>query len=117
MEAERAAQERGYDHLERIERAAMTANEHSKVSAIDIEDELAVVSVVLIDARTGLTEVGKDVLDRADGCIGDEIELVVGELLACLVLLLDRGSHIGRGFGSVRLSLGLDFFLHVTPPG
>ena len=89
VEVDVGAHERGEDHLESIERATVAADEHGKVSAVDIEDELAVIAIVLIDGRMLLTKKGKD-LPKIPNChVGDLIHLVVGQGLASLVTLPD----------------------------
>ena len=73
----------------------------TKVATGDVEDQLALVSVVLVDRDLVLAEAGKDRANVADGGVGNLVDLVVGELDALLEVLAN-GSELVSG------SLSLD---------
>lgn len=79
----------------------MTADKNCKVATGDVEDQLALVSVVLVDRDLVLAEAGKDRANVADGGVGNLVDLVVGELDA-LLEVLTNGSELVSG------SLSLD---------
>ena len=55
----------------------MTADEDRQVATVHIEDKLAFVAVVLVDAGMLLAEVGEDALNEVHGKICDRVELGV----------------------------------------
>ena len=89
VELDPAAHERGQHHLEGIERTAMTPDEDGKVTTVDIEDKLTLVTVILVDGGVSLTKVGKNLLEVVDGEVSDLIGLLVGKGNARLKVLAD----------------------------
>ena len=57
----------------------MSADQHRHVVTGDVEDDLAFITLVLVD-RTFHSQRPEDLLDRVSAGIGDRIELIIGQL-------------------------------------
>lgn len=85
-----AHQQREHD-LKSIKGTTMTANENSKIRSGNIQNQLALVTLVLINRRVGGIEVRKDGTQNGNRNIGDGVELLIGQLFTGLVALCNLG--------------------------
>lgn len=96
----------------------MATNKNSKVTAIDIEDQLAVIAVILINRALSLTKETKELAKILDGNISDLIGLVIGQLDTGLKMLADRGKLISGISGGGLLvgcaDLSQNLFVHAN---
>ena len=98
--AKLAAYKQREQYLESIKRATMTTNQYGKVGSGDVKNQLALITLVLIDRRIIGIEVRKNGTKNRDGNIGNGIKLVIGKLNASLIVLGNLGviTHNLRGF-------------------
>lgn len=101
-ESHLASSDSGHEELQSIERATVTADEHSKIVSGYIENELAFIAFVLVDGYLAYIEALEYILQDRDSRISYFIKLFVSDLL---VIVLDDLFHF------VRL-LFLDFLSH-----
>lgn len=96
----------------------MATNKNSKITAVDIEDQLAVIAVILINRALSLTKETKELAKILDGNISDLIGLVIGQLDAGLKMLADRGELISGISGGGLLvgcaDLSQNLFVHAN---
>lgn len=78
-------------NLKGIEGTSMTPNENSKIRSGYIQDQLALVTLILIDGRVRRIEVRKDRTQNGNRDIGDGVELIIGKLFTSLVALCNLG--------------------------
>ena len=69
----------------------MTANENSKIGSRYIQNQLTLVTLILIDGRVGGIEVRKDGTQDGNRNIGNGVELLIGQLFTSLVALCNLG--------------------------
>lgn len=85
--AKLAAHQQREHNLKGIKGTTMTANENSKIRSGNIQNQLALVTLVLINRRVGGIEVRKDGTQNGNRNIGDGVELLIGQLFTGLVAL------------------------------
>ena len=97
----------------------MTTDENREVTTVDVKNELALVTVVLIDGRPGLAKEGQNLLQIVNGEVGDLVGLLVSKgnaglkVLAKLCKLVVLGSIEGSLHQSLLLVLR-DALLHTN---
>ena len=64
----------------------MATDKNREIRCSYIEDELAFITVVLIDGRISRIEVNENAAQHGDGNIGNGVELLVGQSDASLVM-------------------------------
>ena len=90
----------------------MTANENSKIRSGNIQNQLALVTLVLINRRVGGIEVRKDGTQNGNRNIGDGVELLIGQLFAGLVALCNLGIIARNLRGNLLKHILDDLFRH-----
>ena len=108
-EPKATAHEKGEQRLERFESLSMSTNQNRKIGRSDIKNQLALVSIVLIDRRVGGIKEPEDGAKDAHGYVGDGIELLVGKLSSGLVMLGNLSELSILASGQSRLG---QFFRH-----
>ena len=88
----------------------MPANENGEVATVHIQDELAIVTLVLVDSDALCAKELEDATHVAHGNVCDHIDVLVGKFLASLVALSKRG--IGIGDCLVTRWIVRHFYLH-----
>lgn len=73
--------------LKSLKRTTMATDQDSKVGSSNIKDQLALITVILIDGRVGGVEVSKNGAQNRNGDIGDSVELSIGKHLAGFIAL------------------------------
>ena len=89
--AKLAAHQQREHNLKGIEGTSMTPNENCKIRSGYIQDQLALVTLILIDGRVRRIEVRKDGTQNGNSNIGDGVELLIGKLFTSLVALCNLG--------------------------
>ena len=89
--AKLAAHQQREHNLKGIKGATMTANENSKIGSRYIQNQLTLVTLILIDGRVGGIEVRKDGTQDGNRNIGNGVELLIGQLFTSLVALCNLG--------------------------
>lgn len=89
--AKLAAHQQGEHNLKSIKGTSMTANENSKIRSGYVQNQLALVTLILIDRRVRRIEVRKDGTQNGNSHIGNGVELLVGQLFTSLVTLCNLG--------------------------
>lgn len=89
--AKLATHQQGEHNLKSIEGTSMTANENSKIRSSYVQDQLALVTLILIDGRVRRIEVRKDGTQNGNSHIGNGVELLIGQLFTSLVTLCNLG--------------------------
>ena len=89
--AKLAAHQQGEHNLKSIKGTSMTANENSKIRSGYVQNQLALVTLILIDGRVRRIEVRKDGTQNGNSHIGNGVELLVGQLFTSLVTLCNLG--------------------------
>lgn len=102
VEAKTLTNDRRDDELKSVEHATVAANENCQVTAINVENELSLVTIVLIDGGLSLTKALEDITNHANGEVGDGVKLVVAKLFISLV----GSSNLSKGIARDNL-LGL----------
>lgn len=82
--AKLATHQQGEHNLKSIEGTSMAANENSKIRSSYVQDQLALVALILIDRRVGGIEVRKDGTQDGNSNIGNGVELLIGQLFTSL---------------------------------
>ena len=98
-EPELTADQQREEGLKRLQRLAVTTDEHRQIGRGDIEDKLPLVPVILIDRRILGVKVEQKVTKNGDGEVGDGVELLVGELLTRLAALSDLSVRAANFLG------------------
>lgn len=101
------------DGLKSFERMTTSSDEDRKISAHDIEDNLILVTLVLIDFRTLCIEVLEHRLKRLDGGISYFIELLFGNHIR-VFLFFDVFARVDLLFSSILYWFDF-FFAHGIP--
>lgn len=118
VELKSAAHQGRKNHLKRIERTAMAANEHRKIPAVNVKDQLPVITIVLIDRALSLTKETEELAKILNSDIRNLIGLIIGQLDAGLKMLADRGELIsGIGGGGLLIGcadLSQNLFVHAN---
>ena len=86
-----AAHQQREQNLESIEGTSMTANKNGKIRSSYIQDQLALVALILIDGRVRRIEVRKDGTQNGNSNIGDGVEFLISQLFTSLVALYNLG--------------------------
>ena len=89
--AKLAAHQQREHNLKGIEGASMATNENSKIRSSYIQDQLTLVTLILIDGRVRRIEVRKDRTQNGNSNIGNGVELLIGQLFTSLVALCNLG--------------------------
>lgn len=89
--AKLAAHQQGEHNLKSIKGTSMTANENSKIRSGYVQNQLALVTLILINGRVRRIEVRKDGTQNGNSHIGNGVELLVGQLFTSLVTLCNLG--------------------------
>lgn len=89
--AKLTAHQQGEHNLKSIKGTSMTANENSKIRSGYVQNQLALVTLILIDGRVRRIEVRKDGTQNGNSHIGNGVELLVGQLFTGLVTLCNLG--------------------------
>ncbi len=89
--AELAAHQQREHNLKGIKGTTMTANENSKIRSGYVQNQLALVTLILIDGRVRRIEVQKDGTQNGNSYIGNGVELLIGQLFTSLVTLCNLG--------------------------
>lgn len=84
VEANALVKQRGKHNLQGIERHTMAANENGKIPTTHIENELALISIVLINRTGVLAKAGEKGAQNINGNIGNDVELSVIKLARLL---------------------------------
>ncbi len=96
----------------------MATNENRKVTTVNVENQLTVITVILINRALSLTKETKELAEILDGNVSDLIGLVVGQLDAGLKMLANRGKLIsgihGGGLLVGRADLSQNLFVHAN---
>ena len=118
VELKPAAHQRRKNHLKRIERTAMAANEYRKIPAVNVKDQLPVIAIVLVDRALSLTKETEELAKILNSNIRNLIGLIIGQLDAGLKMLADRGELIsGIGGGGLLVGcadLSQNLFVHAN---
>ena len=85
--AKLATHQQGKHNLKSIEGTSMATNENSKIRSGYVQNQLALVTLILIDGRVRRTEVRKDGTQNGNSHIGNGVELLIGQLFTSLVTL------------------------------
>ena len=83
----------GHQELQRIKGLTMTTNEHRQIIAGDVQNELALVTLVLVNGNLADVELLQDVLKCSDGRISDVVEHLIGDL-RLLAFLDNLGNYV-----------------------
>lgn len=106
------------NHLKRIERTAMTANENRKIPTVNVKDQLPIIAIVLVDRALSLTKETEELAKILNSDIRNLIGLIIGQLDAGLKMLADRGELIsGIGGGGLLVGcadLSQNLFVHAN---
>lgn len=86
-----AAHQQREHNLEGIKGTSMTANKNGKIRSSYIQDQLALVALILIDGRVRRIEVRKDGTQNGNSNIGDGVEFLISQLFTSLVALCNLG--------------------------
>lgn len=118
VELKSAAHQGRKNHLKRIERTAMAANEHRKIPAVNVKDQLPIIAIVLVDRALSLTKETEELAKILNSDIRNLIGLIIGQLDAGLKMLADRGELIsGIGGGGLLIGcadLSQNLFVHAN---
>lgn len=110
--AKLAAHQQREHNLKGIKGTTMTANENSKIRSGNIQNQLALVTLVLINRRVGGIEVRKDGTQNGNRNIGDGVELLIGQLFTGLVALCNLGIIARNLRGNLLKHILDDLFRH-----
>ncbi len=69
-----------YDELKSVKCLTMSPDKHRKIISRDIEDQLTIITLILIDCYFTYIEVFQNILQGSYGRIGDAIKLFVCQL-------------------------------------
>lgn len=89
--AELTAYQQREHNLKGIKRTPMATNENSEIRSSYIQNQLALVTFILIDRRVRRIEVRKDGTQNGNSHIGNGVELLIGQLFTSLVALCNLG--------------------------
>lgn len=89
--AKPAAHQQGEHNLKSIKGTSMTANENSKIRSGYVQNQLALVTLILIDGRVRRIEVRKNGTQNGNSHIGNGVEFLIGQLFTSLVTLCNLG--------------------------
>ena len=89
--AKLAAHQQREHNLKSIEGASMTTNKNSKIRSGYVQNQLALIALILIDGRVRRIEVRKDGTQNGNRNIGNGVELLIGQLFTSLVTLCNLG--------------------------
>lgn len=107
-----AADQEGNHRLQRLERSAVTTDKNRQIGCRHIENQLALVAFVLIDGRVVSIEMSKNGTHDGNSCVGNGIELIVGQLLSSLIALGNLGELANNPIGCLFGRLFNQFLTH-----
>lgn len=110
--AKLATHQQGEHNLKSIEGTSVTTNENSKIRSSYVQDQLALVTLILIDRRVGGIEVRKDGTQNGNSHIGNGVELLIGQLFTSLVTLCNLGIIARDPRGNLLKHILDDLFRH-----
>lgn len=90
----------------------MTTNENSKIRSGYVQNQLALVTLILIDGRVRRIEVRKDGTQNGNSHIGNGVELLIGQLFTSLVALCNLGIIARNLRGNLLKRILDDLFRH-----
>ena len=99
-------------NLKGIKRTTVTTNENSKVRSRYIQNQLALIALILIDRRVGGIEVRKDGTQNRNRNIGNGVKLLIGQLFTSLVALCNLGIIARNLRGNLLKHILDDLFRH-----
>ena len=99
-------------NLKSIKRTTVTTNENSKVRSRYIQNQLALIALILIDRRVGSIEVRKDGTQNRNRNIGNGVKLLIGQLFTSLVALCNLGIIARNLRGNLLKHILDDLFRH-----
>lgn len=106
-----AHQKREHD-LKGIKRTTVTTNENSKVRSRYVQNQLALIALILIDRRVGGIEVRKDGTQNRNRNIGNGVKLLISQLFTSLVALCNLGIIARNLRGNLLKHILDDLFRH-----
>ena len=109
-EAKLAAHEQRNHGLKSIERTTVTTDQDSKVRRGHIENEFALIALVLIDRRVGSVEVGQNRANNRNSNVSNRIKIGIGQLLTSLIARRNLRVVTSDLRSSITLSLDLSLF-------
>ena len=107
-----AAHQQREHNLKGIKGTTMTANENRKIRSRNIQNQLTLVTLVLIDRRVGGIEVRKDGTQDGNRNIGNGVEFLIGQLFTSLVALCNLGIIARNLRGNLLKHILDDLFRH-----
>ncbi len=110
--AKLAAYQKREHNLKGIKRTTVTTNENSKVRSRYIQNQLALIALILINRRVGGIEVRKDGTQNRNRNIGNGVKLLVGQLFTSLVALCNLGIIARNLRGNLLKHILDDLFRH-----
>ena len=99
-------------NLKGIKRATVTTNENSKVRSRYVQNQLALIALILIDRRVGGIEVRKDGTQNRNRNIGNGVKLLISQLFTSLVALCNLGIIARNLRGNLLKHILDDLFRH-----
>ena len=110
--AKLAAHQQREHNLKGIEGTSMTTDENSKIRSSYIQNQLALVALILIDGRVRRIEVRKDGTQNGNSDIGNGVELLISQLFTSLVALCNLGIIARELRGNLLKHILDDLFRH-----
>ena len=89
--AELTAYQQRKHNLKGIKRTSMATNENSKIRSGYVQNQLTLVTLILVDGRVRRIEVRKDGTQNGNRNIGNGVELLISQLFTSLVALCNLG--------------------------
>ena len=86
-----AAHQQREHNLKSIEGTSMATNKNGKIRSSYIQDQLALITLILIDGRVRSIEVRKDRTQNGNSNIGNGVEFLISQLFTSLVALCNLG--------------------------
>ena len=110
--AKLTAHQKREHNLKSIKRTTVTTNENSKVRSRYIQNQLALIALILIDRRVGGIEVRKDGTQNRNRNIGNGVKLLISQLFTSLVALCNLGIIARNLRGNLLKHILDDLFRH-----
>lgn len=111
-ESKLAADQKGNHRLQRLERSTMTTDKDRQIRCRHIENQLALVTLVLVDGRVVSIEMSENGAHDGNSSVGNGIELIVGQLLSSLIALGNLGELTYNLLGCIFGHLFNQFLTH-----
>lgn len=90
-EPQAAAHNQREHRLQRLKRTTVTPDEYSQIGSSNIEDQLAVIALILIDRGIFGIKMLQNIANHRQRNISDGIELLIGKFLARLIFARNLG--------------------------